>query len=115
MSWSQKVLVWVSAFTAVLVVYVEFRAARGFNPFAIWNLLPTAAGVTLLLATGSRRFAVGFGLTASAAVALVHLAWLFNWGEIATSSSTGGLILLFVPVYAVRCRGHRRESRLGDF
>ena len=34
-----------------------------------------------------------------------HLVWYFDWGEMATESSTSGLIFLFLPIYAAIAGG----------
>jgi len=35
----------------------------------------------------------------------IHLAWIFDWGDTATGSSTAGLIFLFIPIYATALGG----------
>ena len=87
----------------VLVAYVG-----GWNPFTVWNLLPVAAVFAGSLAFSRvgggrdrlRRVAVAFSVGVIAVVALTHLAWLLDWGGTATGSSTGGLIFIFIPIWA---------------
>ena len=88
---------------ALMLLFVAF--VEGFlNPFWIWNAVPIAIGYVLLARARVRSFrpipefayvVFGCGL-----VILAHLAWVFDWGDIATGSSTAGLIFIFLPFYA---------------
>jgi hypothetical protein len=59
----------------------------------------------LLIGLRSRRaMAVGwiaFAVSVTLLVALFHLAWIFDWGGAATSSSTSALAFIFVPFWAL--------------
>jgi hypothetical protein len=44
---------------------------------------------------------IAFSVAALGFVALLHLAWLLDWGGTATGSSTAGLIFLFAPIYTM--------------
>ena len=84
-----------------LVVYVE----GSFNGFVVWNALPVLLGFGVLVAGRRARLPIVAGCTAFAVLAtlpvvLFHLAWLFDWGGIATSSSTSALAFIFVPLWA---------------
>lgn len=83
------------------IVYVE----GSFSGFAIWNILPVMVGFGALLAGRRSRRAVSvgfavFGVSVTFVVVLFHLAWLFDWGAIATGSSTSALAFIFVPLAA---------------
>ncbi len=91
--------------TGALVVLVE-----GLEIFAAWNLVPVVFALVACVfgarqfRSASRAARIGlamFCVVTLACVALVHLAWRFDWGATATGSSTSGLIFLFVPVYSV--------------
>ena len=75
-----------------------------FNPFWLWNAAPVIAG--LFFAELARRSGSStlppdaFLLFATVPLVLLHYAWLVDWNETATGSSTSGLIFLFAPVYA---------------
>ena len=85
----------------VFVAYVE-----GFlDPFWLWNSLPFGLGLGLIdraqrLGQSSLP-AIGFSLGAGALSLYFHVAWLFDWDEMATGSSTSGMIFLFLPIYAL--------------
>jgi hypothetical protein len=91
-----------------LVLFVFIYAAQGVavNPFAVWNAAPLALALLLfwLGRTEHKRAvmwgAIGF-LVGSMAVSVPgHLAWMLDWGETRTGSSTAGLFLLFLPIFA---------------
>lgn len=87
--------------------------AEGVKPnvFTVWNLFPILICYFVLkMATsnGSRASLWGsIGLTFSGIGMLlfVHAAWLFDWGGTKTSSSTSGLIFIFLPVYSLGTAG----------
>ena len=84
-----------------LVVYTE----RSFSGFTFWNALPIVLGLGVLLAARRSHLAtiVGcatFAIAATLLVVLFHLAWFFDWGGTATSSSTSALAFIFVPFWA---------------
>jgi len=84
-----------------LVVYTE-----GFNRFTIWNALPVAIGFGVLVNGLRSRGAnavgcIAFAVSVTALVAFSHLAWLFDWGSIASSSSTSGLVFIFFPFWEI--------------
>ena len=89
-----------------LVVYVE----RSFIVFAIWNALPVAIGFGVL-STGLRSRGattvgcIAFAVSVTVLVALFHLAWLFDWGSLATSSSTSALAFIFFPFWEIVVAG----------
>lgn len=98
-----KIVLLVSPFLAAIafIAYVE----GWFNPFAAWNALPVAIGCGVLVSALHSRLAyvVGcavFAVVATLLVVLFHLAWLFDWGGTATSSSTSALAFIFVPLWA---------------
>jgi len=89
------------ALPVVFIAYVE-----GFlNPAWLWNSLPFGLGLGLV--DRAQRLqqsvwpAIGFSLGAGSLSLYFHLAWIFNWGEAATGSSTSGVIFLFLPIYAL--------------
>ncbi|TCK18561.1 hypothetical protein DFR30_1840 [Thiogranum longum] len=45
--------------------------------------------------------AVGFLVGSMALSGYIHLAWIFDWGESRTGSSTAGLIFIFIPIYVL--------------
>ena len=82
------------------IVYVE----GPFNGFEVWNALPVMVGFGVLLAgrrSGLATVVGGIVFAASATLLMVlfHLAWLFDWGGTATSSSTSALAFIFVPLW----------------
>lgn len=85
----------------VLVAYTEGQ----FSGFMIWNALPIAVGLGMLLAArrASRAVVAGcvaFAVSATLLVVAFHLAWFFDWGRTATGSSTSALAFIFVPLWA---------------
>src|ERR1044071_4138252 len=91
---------------AALVVYAE----PSVSVFAIWNALPVAIGFGVLLIGMSSRGAtavgcIAFAVSVTVLVALSHLAWLFDWGSIATSSSTSGLVFIYFPFWEILFAG----------
>lgn len=88
----------------LLVVALIVYAEGSFSAFTIWNALPVAIGFGVLWIGFRSRGAIAAGCIACAIsvavlVALFHLAWLFDWGSIATSSSTSALAFIFVPFW----------------
>lgn len=85
---------------ALLVIYAE-----GVQWIALWNLLPLVlAGLVVLRGTGVGRTswsAIAFTGVATLAIAVIHTAWVFDWGGTETGSSTAGLIFLFSPIYSI--------------
>lgn len=84
-----------------LVGYTEGH----FTGFFIWNALPIAVGLGMLLAArrASRAAVAGcaaFAVSATLLVVAFHLAWFFDWGRTATGSSTSALAFIFVPLWA---------------
>lgn len=83
--------------------------AEGFiNPFILWNIIPLIIGYIFIRRAvkkipnkkGDIWPAACFCLISSGYIVFYHIAWLFNWGSIATGSSTSGLIFIFIPIYA---------------
>jgi hypothetical protein len=72
------------------------------NPLAWLNVLPLAAGVAVLARTaGSGRMAAAaFAAVAGGVIAAFHVAWQFDLGRVATSSSTAAIAFVFVPFLA---------------
>ena len=100
----------VTACVAVLVVFVEnrFMPEHVWLVVAVWNVTP------LLLALGAvavarsshgslevRVFGTVFWVTQVILVTYFHAAWLFDLEQIATRSSTAGLIFFDIPLYSV--------------
>ena len=90
----------------LLVVALVVYAEGSFSAFTIWNALPVAIGYGVLWIGLRSRGAtaagcIAFAVTVTVLIALFHLAWLFDWGSIATSSSTSALAFLFVPIWAI--------------
>jgi len=84
----------------LLVLYAE-----GLHWIALWNLLPLfSAALVILRGAGARRptwSAFVFASVAALVIALIHAAWVFDWGRTQTGSSTAGLIFLFSPIYSI--------------
>lgn len=76
-----------------------------WNPFWIWNVVPVVVGYALLRRARRRAFQVAPELAfiaVSCGLSLVtHAAWVFDWGRMATGSSTGGLVFIFLPIFAL--------------
>ena len=88
-----------------LVVYT-----LGFNGFTIWNALPVAIGFGVLSSGLRSRGAItvgciAFAVSVTVLVALSHLAWLFDWGSIASSSSTSALVFIYFPFWEILFAG----------
>ncbi len=103
-----------SPFIIILValgVFIYVAEGVLINPFAVWNALPLFVSYALYKSgksAGKRARvwgAVGFLAGSMALSGYVHLAWMFDWGEIKTGSSTAGLIFIFIPIYAVIAGG----------
>lgn len=94
---------------AAMVVWVEGAA----NPVTVWNILPLLfAGFMVRGATGRTRrhrafrkgrsgAAAAFSVAVAAVVGSAHLAWVFDWRDTATGSSTAALLFVVLPVLAV--------------
>jgi len=84
----------------LLVLYAE-----GLHWMALWNLFPLLlAGVVIVRGTGASGTswaALAFGFVTVLTIALMHLAWIFDWGGTQTGSSTAGLVFLFLPILAI--------------
>ena len=94
----------------LLLCSIFILASEGVNPgiFTLWNLLPIVIGyfvlkysfvnrtsfVSSLPGFGYLILGIGFSL-------LTHAAWLFDWGETQTGSSTSGLMFIFIPVFSI--------------
>jgi len=88
----------------LVVAFVVY--AEGSFSFAIWNALPVAIGFGVLLIGLRSRGAtaagcLAFAVSVTVLVALSHLAWLFDWGSIASSSSTSALVFIFFPFWEI--------------
>lgn len=83
------------------IVYVEGL----LNPFWVWNALPigfTALFVKIARGRGSSEIpALAFGVGAVGITVYAHLAWLFDWDQIASGSSTSGLLFIVLPIMAL--------------
>jgi hypothetical protein len=90
----------------LLVVALVVYAEDSFSAFTIWNALPVAIGFGVLWIGLRSRGAtaagcIAFAVSVTVLVALFHLAWLFDWGSIATGSSTSALAFIFVPFWVI--------------
>jgi hypothetical protein len=88
----------------LLVVALVVYAEGSFSVFTIWNALPVAIGFGVLWIGLPSRGAtavgcIAFAVSVTVLVAFFHLAWLFDWGSIATGSSTSVLAFIFVPFW----------------
>jgi|SRR6185436_4377565 len=88
-----------------LVIYTE-----GFDLFTIWNALPVAIGFSVLVSGLRSRGAItvgciAFAVSVTVLVALFHLAWLFDWSRLASSSSTSALAFIFFPFWEILFAG----------
>ena len=90
----------------LLVLALVVYAQGSFSGFTIWNALPVAIGFGVLrIGLRSRGATAGaciaFAISVTVLVALFHLAWLFDWGSIATGSSTSAVAFIFVPFWVI--------------
>ncbi len=97
-SWRVRQILFV--LMVAFVAYVE-----GFsNPFWIWNSVPIAVSYLLLSRARQKENyplpEIAFFVIACGTVLLAHAAWLYDWGGIATGSSTAGLMFVVLPIYA---------------
>lgn len=97
------------AVVAILIgLFIFMYVAEGviLNPFAISNAAPLLICYALYrrgCAIPDQKLvwgALGFLVGSMAVSAPFHIAWMFDWGQIKSGSSTAGLALLFVPIYA---------------
>jgi hypothetical protein len=93
---------------ALCVLFIAF--AEGIiNPFIPWNLVPVVIGYFLtrraMVGTvpgqNAAWPAAGYNAAGVGTVIFFHMAWLFDWGGMATGSSTSALIFIFLPAYAL--------------
>jgi hypothetical protein len=95
------------ALLAACALYIAI-AEGGLHAVALWNCLPVALGLVVAgrlrhraRAPGPIGAAVGF-LIGSLGLSLIgHAAWQLDLGGTATASSTSGLLLIILPLYAV--------------
>lgn len=93
----------------LIVSAIIIIVAVGFNLFLVWNLLP----IVVFYFVSKKYFNNWSVLKTFSKICLILLAvfliifptaictmWIFNIGEIATGSSTAGLIFIFIPVSA---------------
>jgi len=87
--------------TFVFILYVE----GPFQPFWIWNALPiglTAAFLAYVRRRGASLVpTTAFGVGAVGTTLYVHVAWLFDWDQLASGSSTAGIIFIVLPIMAL--------------
>ena len=92
----------VAAACCVLVPLIFYTG--GYSVFTLWGFVPVI--LTCAFYARARRRHVNakpelaFALGACGLTLAVHLAWIFDWGETKTGSSTSALIFLFIPIYA---------------
>src|SRR6185369_6621462 len=94
----------------LLVVALVVYAEGSFSAFTIWSALPVAIGFGVLWIGLRSRGAtaagcIAFAVSVTVLVALFHLAWLFDWGSIASSSSTSALAFIFIPFWVILFAG----------
>ena len=80
----------------------------GVALFVLWNCTPLLVAFKIAVATRTcrtsvRRAGYSFAAGAAGAVVFAHIMWAFDVGAIATSSSTSGLLFVFLPVYGAAC------------
>lgn len=99
-----------SPFTIILValgVFIYVAEGVTINPFAVWNGLPLYVSYALYKngkkseSRAKSWGAVGFLVGGMALSGYIHLAWMFDWGELKNGSSTASLIFIFIPIYAL--------------
>jgi hypothetical protein len=86
----------------VLASAVVLAVEGILNPFAWWNLTPLAGAAYWL--RRSRRAPLRASALAAAVAGVqlaAHLAWQANWRQIATGSSTSGLVFVTLPLITV--------------
>jgi len=90
----------------LLVVAFVVYAEGSVSVFTIWNALPVAIGFGVLLIGLRSRGAtaaicIAFAVSVTALVETFHLAWLFDWGRLATGSSTSALAFILLPFWVI--------------
>ena len=114
-SWLKLTLVKVEITIIFVLLVVGVIAIEGsWDRLTIWNVVPLVLSYIVLLfiapRTGARwkdipreRFfpAIGFCAGASGLTVFAHLAWHFDWGNMASGSSTAALMFIFLPACAV--------------
>ncbi len=96
----------------ILLVIINVDAYNnwlGINGFTLWNCVPLllaalvlVQGVKAQMHHPNRRFralwsVIGFASGILGTALFVLVAWRLNWWEVRTSSSTSGLIFVFLP------------------
>ncbi|MDX1404649.1 MAG: hypothetical protein R3192_08925 [Woeseiaceae bacterium] len=87
----------------LMVVFIAW--VEGFtNPFWIWNAVPIAISYLMLSRARQKNSnplpAIAFFVVACGTVLFAHAAWLYDWNEIKSGSSTAGLLFIMLPVFA---------------
>ena len=92
----------------VMAAFVAFVEGP-LNPFWIWNAMPIAMAYLVLRATfDSPRLHVAgvvFAALACLIVVFVHIAWLFDLRNVATSPSTADGVFMIAPLVALAVAG----------
>ncbi len=92
----------------VMAAFVAFVEGP-LNPFWIWNTLPVALSYFVLRATFNdrRRHVPGvvFAAVCCFVVVFVHIAWMLDIRNLATSESTADLVFMVAPLAALALGG----------
>lgn len=97
------------AVTLMLAIYLWIIVNGNPTGRYLWRSVLLAAGFIVLLGFASTRprrrlrwqcAAAGFALTALGLSAYLHLAFLFDWQNIASDAVTPALLFRFLPAYA---------------
>lgn len=85
----------------ILCLWPVFHVGGFKDVFTYFNAVPIVISFIMI---GFFRFSIPtttFGVVCAGFITLVHLAWIFDWGETRTGSSTAGVIFIFIPFYAI--------------
>ena len=90
---------------ACVAVFIYYAEGVTFNIFTVWNMLPVFISFAIYQSArrNNKSFygAYGFLIGSMLLSGYFHLAWIFDWGDSKTGSSTSGLIFIFIPIYSL--------------
>lgn len=95
---------------AIFIVLGAFvLVAEGGSLFAIWNVLPLIIGYLLLRRARRKKFTpmpeILYNVCSTGVIAAGHLAWITDFQNTATGSSTSALLFVLLPVWAILLGG----------
>jgi len=98
----RKALFTLIALTVVFVFIIE----EGIHITSLWNISPLMIATILVsllngLKGRLKAASIGYIVCSIMTVGFFHLAWLYDWGRIASGSSTASMIFMVLPILTV--------------